>query len=120
MQYLTLIKCRMKRFTFLKGLPWPKRGFHGSFIFKRGCQGVVIPHDDALLVMVTVANHTIQQITVNNGSSADILYWLVFKQKGIGRDRIKPFGLPSVGFFGEQVQPIGHISLPLIVGTAPK
>ena len=39
---------------------------------------------------------------------------------GNNRDRIKLFGSPFVGFGGEQVYPIGIISLPLTVGTAPK
>ena len=39
---------------------------------------------------------------------------------GIDRDRIKPFGSPLVGFSGEQVYPMGIISLPLIAGTASK
>ena len=41
-------------------------------------QGVVMPHDDALVVTLTVANHAIHRILVDNGSSADILYWPVF------------------------------------------
>jgi hypothetical protein len=37
-------------------------------------RGVVMPHDDALVVTLTVANHGIHRILVDNGSSADILY----------------------------------------------
>jgi hypothetical protein len=40
---------------------------------------VSMPHDDALVVTMTVANHGIHQILVDNGSSADILYWSIFK-----------------------------------------
>ncbi|XP_059451058.1 uncharacterized protein LOC132181846 [Corylus avellana] len=83
-------------------------------------KGVMQPHDDLLVVTVTVANHLIHQILVDNGSSADVLYCPVFKQMGIDRERIKPFSSPLVGFAGEQVQPIGLISLPITIGTAPK
>ena len=38
-------------------------------------RGVVMPHEDALVVTMTVANHTIHRILVDNWSSADILYW---------------------------------------------
>ncbi|XP_059451083.1 uncharacterized protein LOC132181869 [Corylus avellana] len=38
------------------------------------------PHDDPLVIIVTVANHIIHRILVDNGSSDDVLYWLVFKQ----------------------------------------
>jgi hypothetical protein len=44
---------------------------------------VIMPHDDALVVIVTVANHAIHRILVDNGSSVDILYWPAFKQMGI-------------------------------------
>ena len=46
-------------------------------------RGVVMPHDNALVVTMTVANHTIHRILVDNGSFADILYWPVFQQIGI-------------------------------------
>jgi hypothetical protein len=44
---------------------------------------VIMPHDDALVVIMTVANHAIHRILVDNGSSVDILYWPAFKQMGI-------------------------------------
>ncbi|XP_059436658.1 uncharacterized protein LOC132169680 [Corylus avellana] len=90
------------------GVSWWRRG------------RVAMPHEDALVVTITVANHAIHQILVDSRSSADILYWLVFKQMGIDQDRIKPFGSPLVGFTGEQVQPMGLISLPTIAGIALK
>ena len=90
-----------------------------SFL-KEDARGVAMPHDDILVVTLTVANHAIHRILVDNGSSANILYWPVFQQMGIDRDRIKPFGSPLVGFGGEQVYSIGIISLPLTVVTAPK
>ena len=81
-------------------------------------EGISMPHDDALVVTMTVANHTIHRLLVDNGSSTDILYWLVVQQMGISQDRIKPFGLPMVGFTGEQVQTMGLISLPVTCGTS--
>jgi hypothetical protein len=42
-------------------------------------RGVVMPHEDALVVTLTVANHGIHRILVDNGSSADILYWPAFQ-----------------------------------------
>jgi hypothetical protein len=82
-------------------------------------EGVAMPHDDALVIMVTIANHAIHRILVDNGSSADILYWFVFKQMRIDHNRIKPFSSPLIGFIGEQVQPMRIISLPVTARTAP-
>jgi hypothetical protein len=87
---------------------------------KEDVRGVIMPHDDAWVMTLTVANHVIHRILVDNISSFEILYWSDFKQMGIDRDRIKTFCSPLVGFAGEQVQPIGLISFPIIARTAPK
>jgi hypothetical protein len=41
--------------------------------------GVSIPHTDALVVTLAIANHKIHRIQVDNGSSANILYQLAFE-----------------------------------------
>ena len=41
---------------------------------------ILLPHTDALVVMLTVAHHNIHRILVDNGSLADILYWSAFKK----------------------------------------
>ena len=74
-----------------------KNGISYAFLLGRGCLGVAMPHDDALVVTLTVANHVIHRILVDNGRSADILYWPAFQQMGIDQDTIKPFGSPLVG-----------------------
>jgi hypothetical protein len=86
---------------------------------EKDARGVVMPNDDALVVTLTVANHGIHRILVDNGSSANILYWPAFQQMGIDRERIKPFGSPLVGFDGEVVYPIEIISLLVTAGTTP-
>jgi hypothetical protein len=65
---------------------------------KEDAQGVEMSHNDALVVTVTIANHAIHWILVENRSSIDILYWPAFQQVRIDQDRIKPFGSPLVGF----------------------
>jgi hypothetical protein len=82
--------------------PIMKESIVMSFL-EEDAQGVVMPHNDALVVIMTVANHAIHQILVDNRSSADILYWPAFKQMDIDQDRIKPYGSPLMGFGGEQV-----------------
>ena len=53
-----------------------------------------MPHDDALVITIIVANHVIHRISVDNESLAEILYLTIFKQMGIDQERIKPFGSP--------------------------
>ena len=43
------------------------------------------PHDNALVVSVRVGDYNVHRMLVDNGSSADILYYPVFQQRGINR-----------------------------------
>ena len=57
---------------------------------------------------------------MDNGSSADILYYPAFQQMRLGRDQLRPVNSPLVGFGGMTVQPVGTISLPVVVGAYPQ
>lgn len=37
-------------------------------------EGVLYPHDDALVVTIQITNFTMRRILINNGSSANILF----------------------------------------------
>ena len=71
-----------------------------------GCQH---PHDDPLVIRAVVANKTIHQVLVDNGSSADIIFALAFNKMGIERERLEPVNTHLRGFFGEKVLPLGSI-----------
>ena len=52
---------------------------------------------------------------MDNGSSADILYYTAFQQMRLGRDQFRPVNSPLVGFGGMKVQPVGTVTLPMVV-----
>lgn len=79
-------------------------------------EGVIYPYDDVLVVTMLVANYTTRRILVDNGSSTDILFWEAFAKMGIGQDRLRPFPTLLRGFSGKMVQPLGSITLPVIIG----
>ena len=59
------------------------------------------PHDDALVVSIRVGDYNVHRMLVDNGSSADILYYPAFQQMGINRARLTPANAPLVGFRGK-------------------
>ncbi|XP_075636948.1 uncharacterized protein LOC142609239 [Castanea sativa] len=47
------------------------------------------PHDDALVISIRAGDYNMHRVLVDNGSSADILYYPAFQQMGIGREGIE-------------------------------
>ena len=78
------------------------------------------PRDDAIVITLIIADYLTRRVLVDNGSSADILYYPSFQQMNLGRDQLRPVHSPLVGFSGMKVQPVGTITLPVVVGTYPQ
>ncbi|XP_065617013.1 uncharacterized protein LOC136062168 [Quercus suber] len=78
------------------------------------------PHDDAIVIALLIADYTTRRVLIDNGSSADILYYPAFQQMRIGRDQLRPVHPPLVGFGGIKVQPVGTVTLPVVVGAYPR
>ena len=78
------------------------------------------PHDDALVITLLIADYTTRRVLVDNGSSADILYYPAFQQMRLGRDQFRLVNSPLVSFGGMKVQPVGTISLSVVVGVYPR
>ena len=62
--------------------------------------------DDAIVITFLIADCTTRRVLVDNGSSADILYYPTFQQMKLGRDQLHPVNSPLVGFNGMKVQPV--------------
>ena len=78
------------------------------------------PHDNALVDSIRIEYYNMHRVSVDNGSLADILYYLAFQQMGIGRERLIPTNAPFVGFGGTRVLPLGAITLSVVVGNYPQ
>ena len=61
------------------------------------------PHDDAIVITLLIADYTTRRVLVDNGSSADILYYPAFQQMRLGRDQLRPVCSPLIGFGGMKV-----------------
>ena len=57
---------------------------------------------------------------MDNGSSANILYYPTFQLMRIDRKRLTPSNAPLVGFNGMKVMLVVSITLPVTIGTYPQ
>ena len=78
------------------------------------------PHDDAIVITLLIVDYTTRRVLVDNGSSADILYYPTFQQMRLGRDQFRPICSSLMGFGGMKVQPVGTITPPIVVGSYPQ
>ena len=82
-------------------------------------RGVKQPHNDPLVIMLTVEGYNTKRILVDNGNSADIIYLPTFQQLKLDPKRLWPFNSPLVNFSGDRVYPKGIVTLTVTVGTYP-
>ena len=80
-------------------------------------KGVKQPHNDPLVIMLTIEGFNTKRILVDNGSSVDIIYLPAFQQLKLDPGRLRPFDSPLVSFSGDRVYPKGIVTLTVTVGT---
>ena len=83
-------------------------------------QGVQFPHNDVIVVSMNIANYDVRRILVDNGSSADILFYDAFSRMSILDGPLRPISSPLVGFTGDAVPTEGMITLTVVAGRYPR
>ena len=78
------------------------------------------PYDEALVINLSIADFNTQWMLVDNGSSADILYYPTFQQIRIDKEHFLPSYTSLVRFGGTKVFPVKTITLPVTIGTYPQ
>ena len=78
------------------------------------------PHDNAIVITLIIVDYTTRRVIMDNGSSANVLYYPTFQQLRLGRDQLRLVNLPLVGFDGMKVQPVGIITLPVMEEAYPQ
>ena len=78
------------------------------------------PHDDAIVITLLIAEYITRRVLIDNGSSADILYYPTLQQMRLGRNQLRPMNSRLVGFGGMKVQLVDTITLPIVVGAYPQ
>ncbi|GKC56037.1 reverse transcriptase domain-containing protein [Tanacetum coccineum] len=78
------------------------------------------PSVDPILISVQVYRRQVGRVLLDGGAACDIIYEHCFlKLRNEVRERRKDIYTTLSGFFGEQVSPLGEISLQITVGEAP-
>ena len=80
-------------------------------------RGVKQPHNDPLVIMLTILGFNTKRILVDNDNSADIIYLPAFQHLKLDPRRLRPFNSPLVSFSGDKVYPRGIVMLTVTVGT---
>ena len=70
--------------------------------------------------MLNIEGFNTKRILVDNGSSANIIYFLAFQQLKLDPKRLRPFESPLISFSGDRVYPRGMVTLTVTVGTQPR
>ena len=80
-------------------------------------RGVKQPHDDPLVIIIMIEGFNTKRVLVDNGSSADIIYFSAFQQLKLDQRRLRPFDSPLVSFSEDKVYPKGIVMLTVTAGS---
>ena len=76
-------------------------------------EGVLVPHHDALVISLTIANCLVKRILVDSGSSSNIIFQTAYQGLGLEEKALIRKANPLVRFSGEVKQTIGEVVLPV-------
>ncbi|XP_020235081.1 uncharacterized protein LOC109814952 [Cajanus cajan] len=79
-------------------------------------EGVAPHEDDPVVVSAIVMGYNVKRVLIDQGSSADILFWETFEGMKIPNDRLIPYAGTLVGFAGDQVTARGYADLEMTFG----
>ena len=65
----------------------------------------VVPHDnDPVVISIVTAGRRVYRVLVDQGSSADVVFWSTFNKLQLSPDLLRPYTGCLYGFVGEQVE----------------
>ncbi|XP_074323167.1 uncharacterized protein LOC141660104 [Apium graveolens] len=74
------------------------------------------PHNDALVITMLIGAMNVHRVFLDNGSSANILYYITFKKLGFPDSDMNFEDAYVYGFTGEAVRVMGSVRLPVTLG----
>jgi len=78
---------------------------------KGDLRGVVLHDNDPIVISLVTAGRTVHRVLVDQGCSADVMFWPTFEKLQLSPDQLRPYGGCLYGFVGDQVEVRGYIEL---------
>jgi len=91
----------------ISGEPW-----ESDLVFTRGDLRDVVSHDnDPVVISVVTAGRKVHRVLVDQGSSADVMFWSTFNKLRLSPDLLRPYTGCLYGFADNQVEVRGYLEL---------
>ena len=98
--------------------PW-----EADLVFTKADLRDVLPHDnDPVVISVVTAGRRVHRVLMDQGSSADVMFWSTFNKLQLSPDLLRPYTGCMYGFAGDQVEVRGYLELRMTFtdGTASR
>ncbi|CAA0839466.1 Unknown protein, partial [Striga hermonthica] len=81
-------------------------------------EGILLPHNDALVITAEVAGFDVKRVFIDTGSSVDVMFYDCFAQinKHLNLE-LKPVATALYGFNGGEVMAMAEVSLTVALGS---
>ncbi|XP_068504024.1 uncharacterized protein [Phaseolus vulgaris] len=86
--------------------------FDVDLVFTKADLEDVVPHDnDPVVISAVTAGRKVHRVLVDQGSSADVMFWTTFNKLQLSPDMMRPYGGCLYGFAGDQVEVREYLEL---------
>jgi len=83
-----------------------------DLVFTKADLRDVVPHEnDSVVIWVVTAGRKVHRVLVDQGSSANVMFWTTFNKLQLSPDQLRPYTGCLYGFARDQVEVRGHLEL---------
>jgi len=91
---------------------FPDDPWESDLVFTRADLRDVVPHDnDPVVISIVTAGRKVHRVLVNQGSSADLMFWSTFNKLQLSPDLLRPYTGCLYGFADNPVEVRGYLEL---------
>ncbi|XP_023634631.1 uncharacterized protein LOC111829555 [Capsella rubella] len=83
-------------------------------------KGIQHPHNDSIVVEVTMGNYDVERVLIDTGSTVNVLFLGTLAKMGISESEIKPKARTLTGYDGTTRLAMGDIKIEVKVGVVAK